>query len=566
MASSYNRKSNSSASRAAKPTYRRAKAAGSASKPASGARPPRPAAGGKKASAGRAPSVSKKTASAKKPVASRKPAAAKKPAAGVKRSLASAPGGKTLKGPAKQAAKPSLKTKRQAASTKPALKPTKRVTAAEQGSAASSKKGSARTPEASRASAARTGILGLPIARIGIISAVALVAAVVIWVVVANSPIFAASDVVVKGSEHVSQEMVERLVDVPDGTTLLNVDTAAIEESLKQNPWVAGVTIERTFPHTLTITPVEREVAAIAYITSGDVAWAIGADETWIAPISLSVTVDADGNIVSTTGENQEEADAEASASAEAGTADGADAQDGGTDTQADGASDDAAAADGAAADGDRRLASDAADAGAAGDDTADAAAGDAASDVGDAGATDGGSAQDGAAGDGNVLTGVQAALAIARRDKAILFIDIPADVSPASGSEITSDVVLAGLKYADGFSKDFLDQIEHLSLESVEAISANLTSGIEVSLGSPENIALKERVVTEPHRPGQRASRTSTCATRRAPRTAASRCAVRRPLGASPGDRGLLGGAPPMSSMTCAYPAASTFHVRKVD
>lgn len=495
MASSYNRKSNSSASRAAKPTYRRAKAAGGASKPA----------GGKKASVGRAPSAAKKVSSAKRPAAkkpapskrpaaAKKPVATKKPAVGAKRALASAPGGKTLKGPAKQAAKPAgLKAKRQGASAKPALKPTKRVTAAEQGSAAPSSKGSARTSSPH----ARAGILGLPIARIGIISAVALVAAVVIWVVVANSPIFAASDVVVKGSEHVSQEMAERLVDVPDGTTLLNVDTAAIEESLKQNPWVAGVTIERTFPHTLTITPVEREVAAIAYITSGDVAWAIGADETWIAPISLSVTVDADGNIVSTTGENQEEADAEASASAEAGTPDGADAQDGGTDTQADGASDDAAAADGAAADGDA-AAGDAANADDAGDDTADAAAGDAASDAGDAGATDGGSAQDGAAGDGSVLTGVQAALAIARRDKAILFIDIPADVSPASGSEITSDVVLAGLKYADGFSKDFLDQIEDLSLESVEAISANLTSGIEVSLGSPENIALKERVVTE--------------------------------------------------------------------
>ena len=36
------------------------------------------------------------------------------------------------------------------------------------------------------------------------------------------------------------------------------------------------------------------------------------------------------------------------------------------------------------------------------------------------------------------------------------------------------------------------------MSLESVDAISANLTSGVEVSLGSPENIALKERVVTE--------------------------------------------------------------------
>lgn len=474
MASSYNRKSNSSASRAAKPTYRRAKAAG-----------------GKKASVGRAPSAARKASSAKrpaakKPAAAKKPVTTKKPAAGAKRALASAPGGKTLKGPAKQAAKPAgLKAKCQGAPAKPALKPTKRITAAEQGGAAPSSKGSARTP----ASTARAGILGLPIARIGIIAVAALVAAVVIWVVVANSPIFAASDVVVNGSEHVSQEMVERLVDVPDGTTLLNVDTAAIEESLMQNPWVAGVTIERTFPHTLTITPVERKVAAIAYITSGDVAWAIGTDETWIAPISLSVTVDADGNIVSTTGETQEEADAEASGSTEEGTAGGsADAQDGAADTQADGASDDAAAADGTSSDGDA----------AAGDAAADAAAGDAASDTGGAAATDADTAQDGAASDGNVLTGAQAALAIARRDKAVLFIDIPADVSPASGAEITSDVVLAGLKYADGFSEDFLDQIEDLSLESVEAISANLTSGIEVSLGSPENIALKERVVTE--------------------------------------------------------------------
>lgn len=485
MASSYNRKSNSSASRAAKPTYRRAKAAGGASKPA----------GGKKASVGRAPSAARKASSAKMPAAkkpapskrpavAKKPAATKQPAVGAKRALASAPGGKTLKGPAKQAAKPAgLKAKRQGAPAKPALKPTKRVTAAEQGGAAPSSKGSARTP----ASTPRTGILGLPIARIGIIAVAALVAAVVIWVVVANSPIFAASDVVVNGSEHVSQEMVERLVDVPDGTTLLNVDTAAIEESLMQNPWVAGVTIERTFPHTLTITPVERKVAAIAYITSGDVAWAIGTDETWIAPISLSVTVDADGNIVSTTGETQEEADADASGSTEAGTADGgADAQDGAADTQADGASDDAAAADGTSSDGDA----------AAGDAAADAAAGDVASS--DAAATDADTAQDGAASDGSVLTGAQAALAIARRDKAVLFIDIPADVSPASGAEITPDVVLAGLKYADGFSEGFLDQIEDLSLESVEAISANLTSGIEVSLGSPENIALKERVVTE--------------------------------------------------------------------
>lgn len=311
--------------------------------------------------------------------------------------------------------------------------------------------------------------------------------AIVAWVVITTSPIFSVTDVVVRGSEHVPQAMAERLIDVPEGTTLFNVDAASIEESLKQNPWVESVQIERQFPHTLIITPQEYEVAAIAYITSGDVAWAIGTNNTWIAPISLSVTVDAEGNIVSTTGETQGDATAEQDGTASAGE-DGTAAADGG------GSGDDAG--------GDATTAGEPATPEDAQGDVAagDGSSGDDASGEADEVSTTGSDgAQDGAASDGTrVLTGLEAALVLAQQDDAILFTNIPADVAPASGSEVTSDVIVAGLAYSDGFSTEFIGQIEDLSLESVDAISANLTSGVEVSLGSPENIALKERVVTE--------------------------------------------------------------------
>ena len=65
-----------------------------------------------------------------------------------------------------------------------------------------------------------------------------------------------------------------QLIDLPEGTSLFNVDPDQITEDLKQNPWVSGVDVQRQFPHTLIITPMERKVIAIAYISSADLAWA----------------------------------------------------------------------------------------------------------------------------------------------------------------------------------------------------------------------------------------------------------------------------------------------------
>ena len=318
--------------------------------------------------------------------------------------------------------------------------------------------------------------------RIVAVVAAVLLVLVVGGVVVTNSPIFSVTEVVVNGSEHVTQDTVERLVDVPEGSTLFNYDASAIEASLKQNPWVESVQIERTFPHTITITPVEYKVAAIAYITSSDVAWAIDASGTWIAPISLSVTVDAEGSVVSGTAGTQ--------ASLQQGSDGSADAS-----ASSDGAGGDAASSD--STDGDASSSGDGADASGASSDSD--AAGDAEGGSGSGAASaDNASSSDGSAADGTqTLTGLNAALALARQDGAVLFTDIASDVEPSEGSKVSSDVITAGLEYVSGFSSDFLAQTDYLSLESADAISVFLSNGIEVALGEPTDVSLKERVVT---------------------------------------------------------------------
>ncbi len=250
-----------------------------------------------------------------------------------------------------------------------------------------------KTSEASSAVKGKGKIVG------GILAAVAVLA--VVAIVVINSGLFAATDIQIEGSEHVTKHDAMQLISLPENTSLFNVNPDQITEDLKQNPWVSGVDVQRQFPHTLVITPTERKVTAIAYISSDDLAWAIGDDDTWIAPLSTSVEVDDQGNVV-TSGEGA------------------------------------------------------------------------------------------------NTLSGIDAALALAKHYGAVLLTDVSADVEPVSGRAVSSKAVKAGLDYVRGFSGEFLAQIKDISIPSVEAISANLDNGVEVSLGDSDDIAKKERVVTK--------------------------------------------------------------------
>lgn len=305
----------------------------------------------------------------------------------------------------------------------------------------------------------------------GIIAAVVAAVAVVavVAIVVVNAPIFAATNIQLNGSAHVSQHTVEQLAQIPEGTTLLNVNAEKITESLESNPWIEGVDIERQFPNTLIITPHERTIAAIAYITADDIAWAISDDGMWIAPISLAVTVDAEGNVVGSGAGNPAPVDEnDVAAHTDEPSSDAAVDGDEGSDAAGDafdeGATDDDQSSDDA----------DTADAAGEGDDAAQQ------------------TSQDGS----QQLSGLDAALALARQNGVLLFADVAADVDPSSNQPVTSEVMLAGIDYANGFSDEFIAQIQYLSLPSVEAITAYLTSGVEVALGAPDDIQNKELIV----------------------------------------------------------------------
>lgn len=317
-----------------------------------------------------------------------------------------------IKGAGKAAAKPIAKT-----SLKQAV-PAVKIPASKLPKAASPKTGAVAGPKkavssvmASAASAA--GGLAGRIPRPKINPGKALIVIGVVFAlflagfILANSPLFAATDIQVKGSDHVEVETARALIEVPEGTTMFNVDEKAIYDSLKAIPWVKGVDVKREWPHTLVVTPVERKMRAIAFITADEVAWAIGEDGTWIAPLSLVVAVDAEGNEVAL---------------------------------------------------------------------------------------NDDGSVSEGAA----QLPAFEAALRIAQDSGSLLLTDVPSDISPKGGEPVNAKVVLAGLDYANGFSDEFVAQIKDISVASVEAISANLVSGVEVSLGKPQNIVEKERVVTK--------------------------------------------------------------------
>ena len=449
---------------------------------------------GSPSAAPRARAAGKQKVSVKPQAAARQAGASRlAPKPAVNASSRPAAGRKPLRQPA--AASPASRSKLGASGTsrlKPSPKPSgtaKRGTVRASGGA-----GEGRTGLASVLGRIKLPAVAIPGRIVAVVAAVLLVL-VVGGVVVTNSPIFSVTEVVVNGSEHVTQDTVERLADVPEGSTLFNYDASAIEASLKQNPWVESVQIERTFPHTITITPVEYKVAAIAYITSSDVAWAIDASGTWIAPISLSVTVDAEGNVVSGTAGTQaslrqgSDGSADSSASSDGAGGDAASSDSTGGDASSSGGGADAS---GASSDSD--AAGDAEGGSSTDSDTASADGGSGS----DAASADNASSSDGSAADGTqTLTGLNAALALARQDGAVLFTDIASDVEPSEGSKVSSDVITAGLEYVSGFSSDFLAQIDYLSLESVDAISVFLSNGIEVALGGPTDVSLKERVVT---------------------------------------------------------------------
>lgn len=102
------------------------------------------------------------------------------------------------------------------------------------------------------------------------------------------TPVFTVTSIEAEPSDHLTAENITKLAAVPDGTTLLNVDTGAIAERLAKNPWVADVSVQRAFPDGLRISVTERDILAIVTVSSGNVAWYLSSDGTWVEPAKLA--------------------------------------------------------------------------------------------------------------------------------------------------------------------------------------------------------------------------------------------------------------------------------------
>lgn len=109
------------------------------------------------------------------------------------------------------------------------------------------------------------------------------------WAVLYNSPAFSITNVRVNGVEHLTNEEMTQLANVPDDTTLLRVDVDTIASRVKQSSWVESVQINRVFPDTLEINVTERPILAIAEMPndSGTAvkSWVIAQDRVWLMPI-----------------------------------------------------------------------------------------------------------------------------------------------------------------------------------------------------------------------------------------------------------------------------------------
>lgn len=115
------------------------------------------------------------------------------------------------------------------------------------------------------------------------------IVALVALFVLSKTDLFKIEEVSINGTDHLTNQEVAALVSIPQGTTLLTVDTDSIERSLERDAWIESVDINRAFPNKLEITVHEREIGAVVEIPTGKAQtiqnWAISKDGMWLMVI-----------------------------------------------------------------------------------------------------------------------------------------------------------------------------------------------------------------------------------------------------------------------------------------
>ena len=87
-------------------------------------------------------------------------------------------------------------------------------------------------------------------------------------------------------------------------------------------------------------------------------------------------------------------------------------------------------------------------------------------------------------------------AKAAASSEGVVYVSDVSATLEPEPGAKCEDEALLGVIEYMNSFSSQLRDQIVSATASSKESIAVVLTSGITVSLGAPDDIALKEETV----------------------------------------------------------------------
>lgn len=124
---------------------------------------------------------------------------------------------------------------------------------------------------------------------IGGVLATLVVALIGAYFVLSNTDTFKIETIDITGTDHLTKQEVSALVSVPQGTTLLSLDSDAIVSSLKRDAWVESVDVNKQFPNKLEIVVHERSITAVAEIPMGEnqeiQKWAISEDGHWLMAI-----------------------------------------------------------------------------------------------------------------------------------------------------------------------------------------------------------------------------------------------------------------------------------------
>jgi hypothetical protein len=262
-------------------------------------------------------------------------------------------------------------------------------------------------------------------------------------------------EVRVEGLQRLDNERVTALAAIPADSTLLRLDIEGIQDRLADDPWIVSTEVSRSFPSTLVLSVVEREIAAVVEIPSSvngvpDQRWLVSKDGVWLGLLGVAETGEASGDGEGTAGSDGSDGEGSGDSAGEGSGGEGSGEQGGGEGGTS-----------------------------------------------GDGGATDGQDAGQGAAGEdtgSNLFDGVHVSASEIEQLPPIR--NVSQSLDPQVGGYITDEGIVNALAIVKGFTSDMLALVRSISAPDRIKTMISLTNNVEVAFGVAEDIETKEQVI----------------------------------------------------------------------